>query len=58
MRNRAKRRLRALLKKTLPSHGRSGEDYVFIARKESLARPFSLMLLEAETALRRLSRKG
>jgi ribonuclease P protein component len=57
VRNRAKRRLRALLKQTLPHHGLVGADYILIARKESLTRNFSLMTQELEQAVKRLSGK-
>lgn len=53
-RNRAKRRLRALLSQTLPSLGRPGNDYVLIARKEVLKRDFALMCREFEQALIKL----
>lgn len=56
-RNRAKRRLRALLGQTLPSLGHPGNDYVLIARKEVLKRDFALMRQELEKALIRLHEK-
>ena len=34
VRNRTKRRLRALMRELLPVHGRSGTDYVIIARAD------------------------
>jgi ribonuclease P protein component len=34
IRNRTKRRLRALMRELLPIHGRSGTDYVIIARAD------------------------
>ena len=37
-RNRARRRLRALAKKLLPSHARPGSDYVLIARAATVGR--------------------
>ena len=57
VRNRSKRRLRALLKQILPHNGLAGADYVLIARKESLVRKFSLMAQELEQAVGRLSKK-
>ena len=42
-RNRAKRRLRVLIKNILPALGQSGVDYVFIARQEILKRDFAVM---------------
>jgi len=53
-RNRAKRRLRALLSQILSAMGRSGIDYVFIAREEILRRNFALMGQELEKALIKL----
>jgi len=53
-RNRAKRRIRALLRQVLPSLGRPGNDYVVIARKEILKRSFALMCQEFEQALTKL----
>lgn len=42
-RNRAKRRLRSLIRGILPLLGCPGTDYVFIARQEILKRNFALM---------------
>jgi len=56
-RNRAKRRLRALIHQILPEKGRPGFDYVFIARIEVLRRNFALMEQELESALKRLHEK-
>lgn len=42
-RNRAKRRLRALIREILPPIAHPGVDYVFIARREILKRDFALM---------------
>ncbi len=54
-RNRAKRRLRALARLTLPASGRPGWDYVLIARKHLTAtRPFAEMQADLEKALSRL----
>jgi len=41
VRNRAKRRLRALARRVLPLCGRGGHDYVLIARAGTLSRRFS-----------------
>lgn len=54
-RNRAKRRLRALIKDVLPPLAQAGMDYVFIARQEVLKREFALMREELRHALKRLS---
>jgi ribonuclease P protein component len=55
-RNRAKRRLRALIRKALPSFTHPGVDYVFIARNEVLRRDFSLMKQELCHAVKMLHR--
>jgi len=39
-RNRAKRRLRELARKLLPERGKSGHNYVLIARQGTLDRPY------------------
>jgi len=57
VRNRAKRRLRALFKHILPDKGLPGVDYVLIARKEALSMKFEGMVQEFEKALVRLSGK-
>jgi len=55
VRNRAKRRLRALAREILPKAGRPGWDYVLIARKDETARRnFAQMAQELEKALSRL----
>jgi ribonuclease P protein component len=53
-RNRARRRLRAAAAAVMPQHARQGHDYVVIARTETLRRPFSALVHDLETALRRL----
>lgn len=54
-RNRAKRRLRALLREILPPIAHPGVDYVFIARQEILRRDFFLMKNELKHGLMKLS---
>jgi ribonuclease P protein component len=56
-RNRAKRRLRVLIRNILPPIGRLGTDYVFIARQEILKRDFGLMEQELQSALTKLAKK-
>jgi ribonuclease P protein component len=56
-RNRAKRRLRALLKEILPPLAHQGVDYVFIARKEILKRDFVQMTNELQQALKKLTQR-
>ena len=56
-RNRARRRLRAAVAAVLPrAQGRT--DYVVIARKGTLTRPFPALTGDLETALRRLNALG
>lgn len=50
-RNRVKRRLRAAARTVLPEHARAGFDYVLIARRGTLTRPFGEILDDLETAL-------
>ncbi len=54
-RNRAKRRLRALIRQTFQLKNKPGTDYVLIARAEVLRRNFALMAQELEIALKRLN---
>ncbi len=50
-RNRAKRRLRAAAAALLPLYGREGNDYVLVARRETLTRSFPALLDDLATAL-------
>jgi ribonuclease P protein component len=50
-RNRAKRRLRAAAAALLPLYGREGNDYVLVARRETLTRPFEGLLADLAGAL-------
>jgi len=50
-RNRAKRRLRAAAAAVLPLYGRPGNDYVLVARQDTLTRPFAALLDDLTTAL-------
>ena len=56
-RNRAKRRLRALVRECLPQVAQPGVDYVFIARSEVLKRDFALMGKELKGVLIKHSSK-
>ena len=56
-RNRAKRRLRVLVKQLLDPIGHLGADYVLIARTEILKRNFVSMRQELEKALDKLHEK-
>ena len=57
-RNRMKRRLRALAADILPGHGRAGNDYVLIARTETMSRPYADLLSDLRWCLRKLSATG
>jgi ribonuclease P protein component len=54
VRNRARRRLRAVAEQVLPRHAGGGCDFVIIARVETVNRPFGALLEDLTTALRRL----
>jgi ribonuclease P protein component len=51
-RNRARRRLRAVAAALLPRVAKEGTDYVLIARRATLSRPYQLLLGDLATALR------
>jgi len=53
-RNRARRRLRAVVAELFPTRAAPGIDYVVIGRRETLDRPYSLLLQDLATALKRL----
>jgi ribonuclease P protein component len=53
-RNRARRRLKAAAGEVLPALAAPGLDLVVIGRKESLTRPYSLLLQDLRTALKRV----
>lgn len=53
-RNRARRRLREVARQVLPEQAVGGCDYVIIGRAETLTRPFSALLEDLATAVRRL----
>jgi ribonuclease P protein component len=55
VRNRAKRRLREAARLTLPALGRSGCDYVLIARGGVATRPWPRLLDDLKSALIRLA---
>ena len=50
-RNRAKRRLKAAAGAVLPLYGMAGNDYVLVARRETLIRPFEALLSDLKSAL-------
>jgi ribonuclease P protein component len=51
-RNRAKRRLRAAAAAVLPLCGRAGNDYVLVARRDTLTTPFEQLLADLQSAVR------
>jgi ribonuclease P protein component len=53
-RNRIRRRLRAAAQAILPKSGRTGFDYVLVARRGALTAPFDSILTEMQHALARL----
>jgi len=53
-RNRARRRLRAAVAEIMPGHAAPGHDYVLVARAATLKRPYSALVEDLKTALRRL----
>lgn len=57
-RNRAKRRLRAAAAAVLPLYGIGGNDYVLVARRETLKRPFDAVLADLTVGLKALRPKS
>ncbi len=55
VRNRMKRRLRALAREVLPSGGIAGADHVLIGRNGGIERDFATMRSELAKALRKVS---
>jgi ribonuclease P protein component len=53
-RNRAKRRLRAAVDEVFPGQAALGLDYVVIGRRETIDRPYSLLLQDLRAALKRV----
>jgi len=53
VRNRMKRRLRALVRDVLPRHGLAGHDHVLIGRESGVERDFATMRAELLVALER-----
>lgn len=56
VRNRMKRRFRALLRELLPTQGASGADYVLIGRQGGVERDFALLRTELGKALVKVTR--
>ena len=53
-RNRARRRLRALVQEVLPQHGKVGCDYVLIARPATVTRAYDDLRKDLVWALKRI----
>ncbi|CAA7611421.1 Ribonuclease P protein component [Candidatus Terasakiella magnetica] len=53
-RNRARRRLKAAVGEIFPADATPGLDYVVIGRRDTLDRPYSLLLQDLRTALKRV----
>lgn len=58
MRNRAKRRLRAIMLQILPQFGKNGMDYVAIARPQTCEANYKDLLDEVEFLVKRLSTRN
>ena len=56
VRNRMKRRLRALARELLPAHGLAGADHVLIGRQAGIERDFASLRAELAKALRKVAR--
>jgi len=56
VRNRMKRRFRALAREVIPAKGIPGADHVMIGRSKGIERDFSLLRSELEDALARVTR--
>ena len=57
-RNRARRRLRAAVAEIFPDGADCRNDYVVIGRRETLSRPYSLLLQDLRTALKRVGKSS
>ena len=56
VRNRMKRRLRAIARELVPAKGMPGSDHVLIGRAGGIERDFGLLRAELERALEKLRR--
>ncbi len=57
LRNRARRRLRAVADRVLPQAAKPGTDYVLIARAETVSRPYMELVGDLEAALRHVGER-
>lgn len=58
IRNRMKRRFRALARELLPERGLTGADHVLIGRKDGVERDFGALRADLTAALERAARKA
>ena len=56
VRNRMKRRFRALAREMLPVHGHAGADHVMIGRAAGIERDFALLRADLIGALQRVTK--
>lgn len=54
VRNRVKRRLRAVVDQVMPAHAAEGVDYVVVGRRATAGRPFDALSGDLEAALKHL----
>jgi ribonuclease P protein component len=54
IRNRARRRLKALASEILPLHASTGHDYVLVARRDTPVRDYAALRRDLESALKKL----
>lgn len=57
-RNRARRRLKEAARLILARSGRPGHDYVLVGRRETMNRPFALLVADLNEALARIHAAG
>ena len=55
IRNRMKRRFRALARETLPDHGIAGADHVLIGRSGGIERDYASLAAELKRALKKVA---
>jgi ribonuclease P protein component len=53
VRNRMKRRFRALAREIIPAHGQAGADHIMIGRAKGIERDFALLRADLTQALAR-----
>jgi len=57
IRNRMKRRFRALAREILPGNGRPGADHILIGRAGGVERPYADLMRELRKALAKLAKR-